>query len=63
MNNKENFDDRMLTEIYHAIKSDEIVMPAEHTGLVRESYLWKLMLKRSLANAEKFLHTPSGSYN
>jgi brefeldin A-resistance guanine nucleotide exchange factor 1 len=63
MNNKENFDDRMLTEIYNAIKSDEIVMPAEHTGLVRESYLWKLMLKRSSTTGDKFLHTPSGSYN
>ncbi|CAF2138284.1 unnamed protein product [Rotaria magnacalcarata] len=63
MNNKENFEDRTLTEIYNAIKSDEIVMPAEHTGLVRESYLWKLMLKRSSATGEKFLHVPSGSYN
>lgn len=53
----------MLTEIYNAIKSDEIVMPAEHTGLVRESYLWKLMLKRTSSSGEKFLHTPSGSYN
>lgn len=63
MNNKENFDDRMLTEIYNAIKSDEIVMPAEHVGLVRESYLWKIMLKRSSTTAEKFLHVPSGAYN
>ncbi|CAF1390661.1 unnamed protein product [Adineta ricciae] len=63
MNNKENFDERMLTDIYNAIKSDEIVMPAEHTGLVRESYLWKLMLKRSSTSTEKFLHVPSGSYN
>jgi len=63
MNNKENFDERMLTEIYNAIKSDEIIMPTEQTGLVRESYLWKLMLKRSSTTGEKFLHTPSGSYN
>ena len=63
--NKENFDDRMLTEIYNAIKSDEIVMPAEHIGLVRESYLWKLMIKRSSSSTtgDKFLHVPSGSYN
>ncbi|CAM4905012.1 unnamed protein product [Rotaria socialis] len=63
MNNNENFDDSMLTEIYNAIKSDEIVMPAEHTGLVRESYLWKLMLKRSITIGDKFLHVPTGSYN
>ena len=23
-------------------RSDEIVMPSEHTGLVRENYLWKV---------------------
>src|SRR6185436_826117 len=28
-----------------------------------ESYLWKLMLKRSSATAEKFLHVPTGAYN
>ncbi|CAF4395981.1 unnamed protein product, partial [Rotaria sordida] len=32
MNNKENFDERMLTEIYNALKSDESVMTTEHTG-------------------------------
>ena len=63
MNNKENFDDRLLTEIYNAIKSDEIIMPTEHTGLVRESYLWKSILKRSVISGEKFLHVPTGSYN
>ena len=36
----------MLAEIYHAIRNEEIVMPAEHTGLVRENYLWKCALKR-----------------
>ncbi|CAF3886360.1 unnamed protein product [Adineta steineri] len=63
MNNNENFDDGMLTEIYNAIKSDEILLPAEHTGRVRESYLWKLMLKRTVTTGEKFLHVPTGSYN
>ena len=36
----------MLAEIYHAIRNEEIVMPAEHTGLVKENYLWKCALKR-----------------
>ncbi|CAF3875585.1 unnamed protein product [Rotaria sp. Silwood2] len=63
MNNNENFDEGMLTEIYNAIKSDEIIMPTEHTGLVRESYLWKLMLKRSITIGDKFFHVPTGSYN
>ena len=63
MNNNENFDERMLREIYHAIKSDEIVMPTEQTGLIRETYLWRLMLKRSAAAGEKFIHVPVGAYN
>jgi hypothetical protein len=36
----------MLAEVYHAIRGEEIVMPAEHTGLVKENYLWKCALKR-----------------
>lgn len=63
MNNKENFDDRMLTEIYNAIKSEEIVMPTEQSGHIRESYLWKLILKRSSISTDKFQHVPTGSYN
>lgn len=64
MNNNENFEDGMLTEIYNAIKSDEIIMPTEQRGLVRESYLWKLLIKRSATSSgEKFLHVPTGSYN
>jgi len=63
MNNNENFDEGMLAEIYNAIKSDEIIMPTEQRGLVRESYLWKLMLKRSETTGAKFLHVPTGSYN
>ncbi len=41
-------DQDMLEEIYHAIRSEEIVMPAEQTGLVKENYLWKCVLKRGL---------------
>ena len=63
MNNQDNFDDEMLTEIFRAISSDEIIMPAEHTGRVRESYLWKSMLKRSSTAGDRFLHAPAGSYN
>ncbi|XP_044591772.1 Golgi-specific brefeldin A-resistance guanine nucleotide exchange factor 1 isoform X3 [Cotesia glomerata] len=41
-----DFDQDMLEEIYNSIKSDEIVMPAEQTGLVKENYLWKVLLRR-----------------
>lgn len=58
-----DFDQDMLEEIYNAIKSDEIVMPAEHTGLVRENYLWKVLLKRGTTKDGFFLHVPSGSFD
>ena len=45
-NGGENFDQDMLEEIYAAIKQDEIVMPAEQTGVVRENYLWKVTTLR-----------------
>ncbi|CAF1184629.1 unnamed protein product, partial [Didymodactylos carnosus] len=65
MNNKDNFDDKMLTDIYNAIKSEEIVMPAEHVGVLKDHYMWKMMLKRSQSQSttDKFIHSPAGSYN
>ncbi|PVD38476.1 hypothetical protein C0Q70_01091 [Pomacea canaliculata] len=41
VNGGKDFDEDMLEEIFNAIRSEEIVMPAEHTGLVKENYLWK----------------------
>ena len=41
-----DFERQLLSDIYHSIKNDEIVMPAEQTGLVKENYLWKVLLKR-----------------
>jgi hypothetical protein len=45
-NGDRDHDQDMLDEIYHAIRNEEIVMPAEHTGLLKENYLWKCVLKR-----------------
>ncbi|KAI6222894.1 SEC7 domain-containing protein [Aphelenchoides fujianensis] len=42
-----DFDPDMLEEIYNSIKSNEIVMPAEQTGAIRENYLWKILQKRT----------------
>ena len=53
----------MLTEIYHAIKTDEIVMPAEQTGLVKENYLWKMLLKRGEGAGGEFLKTDNGMFD
>ncbi|XP_015585956.1 Golgi-specific brefeldin A-resistance guanine nucleotide exchange factor 1 [Cephus cinctus] len=46
VNGGADFDQDMLDEIYSSIKSEEIVMPAEQTGLVKENYLWKVLLRR-----------------
>ncbi|XP_068227921.1 Golgi-specific brefeldin A-resistance guanine nucleotide exchange factor 1 [Palaemon carinicauda] len=46
VNDGGDFDQDMLEEIYNAIRLDEIVMPAEQTGLVKENYMWKMLLKR-----------------
>lgn len=47
VNGGKDFDRNMLTEIYHMIKNNEIIMPAEQQGVVREKYLWKCLLKNS----------------
>lgn len=35
VNGGDDFDQEMLEDIYGAIKSEEIVMPAEHTGIIK----------------------------
>lgn len=47
VNGGTDFDRNMLTEIYHMIKNNEIIMPAEQQGVIREKYLWKCLLKNS----------------
>ena len=51
----------MLSEIYHAIKTEEIVMPAEQTGLVKENYLWKCVLKRGAESSSSSSDNPGSS--
>jgi golgi-specific brefeldin A-resistance guanine nucleotide exchange factor 1 len=31
-------------------RNEEIIMPAEQTGLVKENYLWKVLLRRGETN-------------
>lgn len=47
VNGGKDFDRNMLSEIYYMIKNNEIIMPAEQTGVVKEKYLWKCLLKNS----------------
>lgn len=60
----QNLNQTMLDEIFKAVSTNEIIMPAEQTGTVRENYLWKLLLKRGLRAPEgRFIHAPSGLYD
>lgn len=58
-----NFDESMLEEIYTAIKNEEIVMPSEHTGVLRDNYLWKVLIRRGQTSDSHYTHAPMGSYN
>lgn len=53
----------MLDEIFKAVSTNEIIMPAEQVGSVRENYLWRLLLKRGQKPEGKFIHAPSGLYD
>ncbi|CAJ0942083.1 unnamed protein product, partial [Mesorhabditis belari] len=59
-NGKADFDSQMLEDIYAAIKTDEIVMPAEQTGIVKENYMWKVLLRRGESGEGNFTHAPIG---
>ncbi|XP_035897623.1 Golgi-specific brefeldin A-resistance guanine nucleotide exchange factor 1 [Anopheles stephensi] len=56
LNGNSDFDQDMLSKIYHSIRNEEIIMPAEQTGLVRENYLWKVLLRRGATKDGIFHH-------
>ncbi|KAM4600045.1 Golgi-specific brefeldin A-resistance guanine nucleotide exchange factor 1 isoform 1-T1 [Fundulus diaphanus] len=63
VNGNKDFDQDMLEDIYNAIKNEEIVMPDEQTGLVKENYVWSVLLHRGATSEGIFLHLPPGSYD
>ncbi|XP_073452722.1 Golgi-specific brefeldin A-resistance guanine nucleotide exchange factor 1 isoform X4 [Aquarana catesbeiana] len=63
VNGGKDFDQDMLEDMYHAIKNDEIVMPEEQTGLVKENYMWSVLLHRGATPEGIFLHVIPGSYD
>ncbi len=38
-------------------------MPAEQTGLIKENYTWKVLLRRGTTKDGHFTHVPSGLYD
>uniref|UniRef100_UPI00358F0A71 Golgi-specific brefeldin A-resistance guanine nucleotide exchange factor 1 isoform X3 n=1 Tax=Myxine glutinosa TaxID=7769 RepID=UPI00358F0A71 len=63
VNGQKDFDQDMLEEIYNAIRTDEIVMPEEQMGLVRENYVWNVLLHRGASEEGVFLHVPASTYD
>ena len=55
VNDGNDFVPEMLEEIYNAICNEEIIMPAEQIGLVKENYLWKMLLKRGATKEGKYM--------
>ncbi|XP_059517206.1 Golgi-specific brefeldin A-resistance guanine nucleotide exchange factor 1 isoform X11 [Myotis daubentonii] len=63
VNGGKDFEQDILEDMYHAIKNEEIVMPEEQTGLVRENYVWNVLLHRGATPEGIFLRVPAGSYD
>ncbi|XP_063730862.1 Golgi-specific brefeldin A-resistance guanine nucleotide exchange factor 1 isoform X1 [Eleginops maclovinus] len=63
VNGNKDFDQDMLEDIYNAIKNEEIVMPDEQSGLVKDNYVWSVLLNRGATPEGIFLHLPAGSYD
>ncbi|XP_063705647.1 LOW QUALITY PROTEIN: Golgi-specific brefeldin A-resistance guanine nucleotide exchange factor 1-like [Culicoides brevitarsis] len=54
---KKDFDENLLISIYNSIKNEEICLPAEHAGPVRDNYLWQVMLRRGSGPEGIFYHS------
>ncbi|XP_040848162.1 Golgi-specific brefeldin A-resistance guanine nucleotide exchange factor 1 isoform X10 [Ochotona curzoniae] len=63
VNGGKDFEQDILEDMYLAIKNEEIVMPEEQTGLVRENYVWNVLLHRGATPEGIFLRVPTGSYD
>ncbi|XP_023171113.2 Golgi-specific brefeldin A-resistance guanine nucleotide exchange factor 1 isoform X2 [Drosophila hydei] len=63
LNGGQDFDQEMLAQVFNAIKNEEIVMPAEQTGLVRENYLWKMLLRRGATHDGHFHYVNDAAYD
>nr|XP_039272742.1 Golgi-specific brefeldin A-resistance guanine nucleotide exchange factor 1-like isoform X2 [Styela clava] len=57
-NGGEDFDSAMLEDIYNTIRHDEIVLPDEQTGPVRDRWLWNVSLRRGNTPEGLWLSAP-----
>lgn len=44
-------------------RNEEIVMPAEQTGIVKENYQWKVLLRRGVGSDGIFNHVQDSAYD
>lgn len=49
--------------MFSLCRNEEIVMPDEQTGLVKENYVWSVLLHRGATPEGIFLHLPPSSYD
>ncbi|XP_045523665.1 Golgi-specific brefeldin A-resistance guanine nucleotide exchange factor 1 isoform X1 [Pieris brassicae] len=57
-NGSGDFPTDMLKEVFHSIKNEEMVMPAERVGPVRDAYLWRVLQRRGKTPAAIFRLLP-----
>lgn len=63
VNKGQDFEASMLEEVYTAIRNEEIVMPAEQIGVVKDNYLWKVLLRRGATKDGRYIHAPNGLFD
>lgn len=57
------FDFAFLICISLYYRNEEIVMPAEQTGLIKENYLWKVLLRRSGSKDGVYIHVSNDTFD
>ncbi|KAG7312476.1 hypothetical protein JYU34_001987 [Plutella xylostella] len=63
-NGSGDFPQPMLEAIFHSIKNEEMVMPAERVGPVRDAYLWRVLQRRGDTAAGRYLAvSPANQYH
>ncbi|EDV25608.1 uncharacterized protein TRIADDRAFT_24514 [Trichoplax adhaerens] len=63
VNNNADFPEDMLEEIFISIKNEEIVMPSEQVGQVRDDYNWKMLLHRGASKEGVYKFVTDGRYD
>jgi Sec7-like guanine-nucleotide exchange factor len=57
-----NFEEDLLEELYTAIQTEEIVMLAKHTGVMRDNYLCKVLIRRVKTSEAEYVYAPADSF-